>query len=123
REIEAALRRGEAKIVASTNALELGMDIGGLDAVVLAGYPGTRAATWQRAGRAGRRQEPALTIMVLSSRPLDQFVAAAPEFLFGEPPEHARVDPLNPEILVPHLRCAAYELPFGSASLGHEAPS
>jgi len=113
REIEAALRRGEAKIVASTNALELGMDIGGLDAVVLAGYPGTRAATWQRSGRAGRRQEPALTLMVLSSRPLDQFVAAAPEFLFGEPPEHARVDPLNPEILIPHLRCAAYELPFG----------
>lgn len=113
REIEAALRRGEAKLVASTNALELGMDIGGLDAVVLAGYPGTRAATWQRAGRAGRRQEPALTILVLSSRPLDQFVAAAPEFLFGEPPEHARIDALNPEILVPHLRCAAYELPFG----------
>jgi DEAD/DEAH box helicase domain-containing protein len=112
REIEAALRRGEAKIVASTNALELGMDIGGLDAVVLAGYPGTRAATWQRAGRAGRRQEPALTVMILSSRPLDQFVAAAPDFLFAEPPEHARVDALNPEILVPHLRCAAYELPF-----------
>jgi DEAD/DEAH box helicase domain-containing protein len=114
REIEAALRRGEAKLVTSTNALELGMDIGGLDAVVLAGYPGTRAATWQRAGRAGRRQEPSLTILVLSSRPLDQFVAAAPEFLFGEPPEHARIDALNPEILVPHLRCASYELPFGA---------
>lgn len=113
REIEAAMRRGEAKIVASTNALELGMDIGGLDAVVLAGYPGTRAATWQRAGRAGRRQAPSLTIMVLSSRPLDQFVAAAPEFLFGEPPEHARIDAMNPEIVVPHLRCASYELPFG----------
>lgn len=113
REIEAALREGEAKVVASTNALELGMDIGGLDAVVLAGYPGTRAATWQRSGRAGRRQEPSLTVMVLTSRPLDQFVAAAPEFLFGEPPEHARLDALNPEILVPHLRCAAYELPFG----------
>ena len=113
REIEAAMRRGEAKIVATTNALELGMDIGGLDAVVLAGYPGTRAATWQRAGRAGRRQSPALTILVLSSRPLDQFVAAAPEFLFGEPPEHARIDALNPEVLIPHLRCAAYELPFG----------
>ncbi|HVH99658.1 MAG TPA: DEAD/DEAH box helicase [Enhygromyxa sp.] len=113
REIEAAMRRGEAKIVASTNALELGMDIGGLDAVVLAGYPGTRAATWQRSGRAGRRQTPSLTILVLSSRPLDQFVAAAPEFLFGEPPEHARIDAMNPEIVVPHLRCASYELPFG----------
>jgi DEAD/DEAH box helicase domain-containing protein len=116
REIEAALRRGEAKIVASTNALELGMDIGGLDAVVLAGYPGTRAATWQRAGRAGRRQEHALTVMILSSMPLDQFVAADPDFLFAEPPEHARVDALNPEILVPHLRCAAYELPFAISS-------
>jgi DEAD/DEAH box helicase domain-containing protein len=119
REIEAALRRGEAKVVTSTNALELGMDIGGLDAVVLAGYPGTRAATWQRAGRAGRRQDSALTVMMLSSRPLDQFVAAAPEFLFAEPPEHARLDALNPEILVPHLRCAAYELPF---AFGGEAP-
>jgi DEAD/DEAH box helicase domain-containing protein len=118
REIEAALRSGEAKIVTSTNALELGMDIGGLDAVVLAGYPGTRAATWQRAGRAGRRRDPSLTLMVLSSKPLDQFVAADPEFLFAEPPEHARIDPCNPEILVPHLRCAAYELPFG---LGDEA--
>ncbi|WP_052549891.1 DEAD/DEAH box helicase [Enhygromyxa salina] len=118
REIEAALREGEAKVVTSTNALELGMDIGGLDAVVLAGYPGTRAATWQRSGRAGRRQDPSLTIMVLSSRPLDQFVCAAPEFLFGEPPEHARLDALNPEILVPHLRCAAYELPFGFQAPG-----
>lgn len=118
REIEAALREGEAKVVASTNALELGMDIGGLDAVVLAGYPGTRAATWQRAGRAGRRRDPSLTVMVLSSKPLDQFVAADPEFLFAEPPEHARVDPCNPEILVPHLRCAAYELPFALAETG-----
>lgn len=112
REIERALREGEAQVVASTNALELGMDIGGLDAVVLAGYPGTRAATWQRSGRAGRRGDPALTVCVLSSRPLDQFVAAAPGFLFDEPPEHARIDPDNPEIFVPHLRCATYELPF-----------
>ncbi|MFV8754143.1 DEAD/DEAH box helicase [Nannocystaceae bacterium ST9] len=121
REIEAALRSGEAKIVTSTNALELGMDIGGLDAVVLAGYPGTRAATWQRAGRAGRRRDPSLTVMVLSSKPLDQFVANDPEFLFAEPPEHARIDPCNPEILVPHLRCAAYELPFGLGSDEREA--
>jgi DEAD/DEAH box helicase domain-containing protein len=120
REIEAAMRSGEAKIVTSTNALELGMDIGGLDAVVLAGYPGTRAATWQRAGRAGRRRDPSLTLMVLSSKPLDQFVAADPEFLFAEPPEHARIDPCNPEILVPHLRCAAYELPFGLGPAGGE---
>jgi DEAD/DEAH box helicase domain-containing protein len=118
REIEEALRSGEAKIVASTNALELGMDIGGLDAVVLAGYPGTRAATVQRSGRAGRRGSPALTVLVLSSAPLDQFIAAAPGFLMDEPPEHARVDPDNPEVLVPHLRCAAYELPFNSPETG-----
>ncbi len=123
REIEDALRRGEAKIVASTNALELGMDIGGLDAVVLAGYPGTRAATWQRSGRAGRRQSPSLTVMVLSSKPLDQFVAAEPGFLFAEPPEHARLDPQNPDILIPHLRCAAYELPFGFPAAESDAES
>lgn len=112
REVEQALQSGEAQVVATTNALELGMDIGGLDAVVLAGYPGTRAATLQRSGRAGRRQAPALTAMVLSSDPLDQCIAADPGFLFDEPPEHARVDPDNPELLIPHLRCAAYELPL-----------
>lgn len=112
REVEQALRSGEAKVVAATNALELGIDIGGVDAVVLAGYPGTRAATWQRAGRAGRRGQPALTIMVLSSRPLDQAVAADTRTLLGRSVEHARVDPSNPELLIPHLRCAAHELPF-----------
>ncbi|MCA9694133.1 MAG: DUF1998 domain-containing protein, partial [Myxococcales bacterium] len=112
REVEGALQSGEARMVAATNALELGVDIGGLDAVVLAGYPGTRAATWQRSGRAGRRQDASLTVMVLSSSPLDQFVANGPGFLFDQPPEHARIDPDNPEILVPHLRCAAYELPI-----------
>lgn len=114
REVEQALVTGDARMVVTTHALELGIDIGGLDAVVLAGYPGTRAATTQRAGRAGRRASPALTVLVLSSRPLDQVVAADPEFLLGRPPEHARVDPLNPEILVPHLRCAVHELPISS---------
>lgn len=112
REVEQALHSGEAQVVATTHALELGMDIGGLDAVVLAGYPGTRAATLQRSGRAGRRRTAALTAMVLSSDPLDQCIAADPAFLFDEPPEHARVDPDNPELLIPHLRCAAYELPL-----------
>lgn len=112
RGIEQALREGEATMVASTNALELGMDIGGVDAVVLSGYPGTRAATLQRAGRAGRRGRPSLTICVLSSTPLDQFVANEPEFLFGQAPEQARIDPDNPELLLPHLRCAAHELPM-----------
>jgi DEAD/DEAH box helicase domain-containing protein len=112
REVERALRSGEARVVASTSALELGMDVGGLDAVVLAGYPGTRAATMQRAGRAGRRGTASLSVLVLSSKPIDQFVAADPSFLFGRPPEHARVDPENPEILIPHLRCAVHELPM-----------
>lgn len=114
REVERALREGEARVVASTNALELGMDVGGLDAVVLAGYPGTRAATHQRAGRAGRRGRESLVAMILSSRPLDQFLAADTDFLFGQPPEHARIDPDNPEILVPHLRCAVHELPLSA---------
>lgn len=114
REVEQALHDGEAQVVATTHALELGMDIGGLDAVVLAGYPGTRAATLQRSGRAGRRVAPSLTAMVLSSDPLDQFVAMTPGFLFDEPPEHARIDADNPEILIPHLRCAAYELPLAA---------
>ncbi len=112
REVEQALRGGEARIVATTHALELGVDIGGLDAVVLAGYPGTRAATRQRSGRAGRRLDRSLTVMVLSSSPLDQFVGNAPGFLFEQPPEHARLDPDNPEVLIPHLRCAAHELPL-----------
>lgn len=112
REVEAAMQRGEARMVATTHALELGVDIGGLDAVVLAGYPGTRAATVQRSGRAGRRLEPSLTALVLSSDPLDQCIAADPDFLFGARPEHARIDADNPEILIPHLRCAAYELPL-----------
>lgn len=112
REVEAALRSGEAKLVAATNALELGIDIGGIDAVVLSGYPGTRAATVQRLGRAGRRGRGALGVLCLSSTPLDQFVAADASFLWGTPPEHARIDPENPDVLLPHLRCAAHEQAF-----------
>ena len=112
RSIEHALREGEARVVVSTNALELGMDIGGLDAVVLAGYPGSVAAMRQRAGRAGRRGAASLVVMVLSSRPVDQWVAALPGFLAEAASEHARIDPLNPEVFVPHIRCAAYELPL-----------
>ncbi|MCR9160555.1 MAG: DEAD/DEAH box helicase [Nannocystaceae bacterium] len=112
REVEAALRTGDASIVATTNALELGIDIGGIDAVVLSGYPGTRAATLQRIGRAGRRGHPALGVLCLNSSPLDQFVAADTSFLFGRPPEQARVDPDNPDVVLPHLRCAAHEQAF-----------
>lgn len=123
REVEAALRDGSARMVAATNALELGIDIGGVDAVVLSGYPGTRAATWQRLGRAGRRTRPALGVIILSSIPLDQFVAADPGFLWGHPPEHARIDPDNPDILLPHLRCAAHELAFGPNRIWEGLPA
>jgi DEAD/DEAH box helicase domain-containing protein len=112
RDVERALRCGETRVVVATSALELGIDIGAIDAVVVVGWPGSRAATWQRAGRAGRRLAPSLTVLVASSDPVDQFVAADPDYLFGQAPEHARVDPDNASILVPHLKCAAFELPF-----------
>ncbi len=115
REVEQALRDGEARMVATTNALELGIDIGGVDAVVLSGYPGSRAATLQRIGRAGRRGRASLGVIVLSSMPTDQFIAADPAFLFERPAEHAAVDPDNPEVWLPHLRCAAQELPLSAA--------
>lgn len=114
REVEKLLRDGKTSCVVATSALELGIDIGGLDAVVMAGWPGSRAAAWQRAGRAGRRGQPSTVVLVTSSEPLDQYVAGNPEFLFGEPPEHALVDPDHLGVLVPHLKCAAFELPFAS---------
>jgi DEAD/DEAH box helicase domain-containing protein len=112
REVERQLKSGEAQAVVATSALELGVDIGGLDAVVIAGWPGSRAACWQRAGRAGRRGEPSLVVLVACSEPLDQYVAADPGFLFDAPAEHARLDPDNLAVLVPHVKCAAFELPF-----------
>lgn len=112
RGVEKALREGEPDVVVATSALELGIDIGSLDAVVIAGWPGSRAAAWQRAGRAGRRLGPSLTVMVASSEPVDQFVAEEPDYLFGQEPEHARIDADNVSILVPHVKCAAFELPF-----------
>jgi len=124
REIERKLRDGEIRAVVSTNALELGIDIGSLDAVVMAGYPGTIASTWQRAGRAGRRQTSALAVMVASSAPLDQYIIEHPEYFFERPPEHARINADNLEILLNHLKCAAFELPirdgekFGSRETG-----
>lgn len=112
REIERGLREGEIRCVVATNALELGVDIGGLDVVVLAGYPGNIASTWQRAGRAGRRLGTSLALLVASSAPLDQYVVEHPEFFFETPPEHAHVNPDNLEILISHLKCAAFELPM-----------
>ncbi len=112
REIERKLRDGEIRAVVSTNALELGIDIGSLDAVVMAGYPGTIASTWQRAGRAGRRQSASAAVLVASSAPVDQYIVEHPDYFFGRPPEHAHINPDNLEILLSHLKCAAFELPL-----------
>jgi DEAD/DEAH box helicase domain-containing protein len=112
REIEKGLREGAVRAVVSTNALELGIDIGALDVSVMAGYPGTIAATWQRAGRAGRRASRSAAVMVASSAPLDQFVVRNPSYFFDASPERALIDPDNLHILVDHIKCAAFELPF-----------
>jgi len=112
RAVEQGLRDGDVLGVVSTNALELGVDIGHLDVAVLAGYPGTIASLWQQAGRAGRRTEASAAILVATSAPLDQFMMSHPDYLFGASPEHARVNPDNPFILVNHLKCATFELPF-----------
>jgi DEAD/DEAH box helicase domain-containing protein len=112
RVIEAGLRSGDVLGVVSTNALELGIDIGRLDASILAGYPGTIAATWQQMGRSGRRGEPSVSILVAGAGALDRFVATHPDYLFTASPEEARLDPENVHVLLAHLRAAAFELPF-----------
>jgi DEAD/DEAH box helicase domain-containing protein len=117
REIERKLREGEIRAVVATNALELGIDIGSLDAVVMAGYPGTIASTWQRAGRAGRRQTSSLAVLVASSAPLDQYIIEHPEYFFERAPEHALINADNLEILINHLKCAAFELPIRDGEL------
>ena len=112
RATEKRLRSGNLDCVVSTSALELGVDIGALDVCVLNGYPGTIAGTWQRLGRAGRRERAALGVLVASSQPLDQYIVRNPEFFLGASPEHARIDPDQLLILLDHVRCAAFELPF-----------
>ena len=112
REIERGLREGDVRGVVATNALELGVDIGQLGAAVIAGYPGTIASTWQQAGRAGRRSEVSAVVLVASAAPLDQFIATHPAFLFERSPEMGLINPNNLAILIRHLRCAAFELPF-----------
>jgi DEAD/DEAH box helicase domain-containing protein len=112
RAIERGLRDGKIRGVVATSAMELGIDVGSLDAVVMAGYPGTIAATWQRAGRAGRRSGSSCAVLVASSAPLDQFIVRHPDYFFGNTPEHAFVQPDNLEILINHLKCAAFELPI-----------
>jgi DEAD/DEAH box helicase domain-containing protein len=122
RAIERALRDGEVRCVVATNALELGIDIGALDAVVCAGYPGTLAGLFQRFGRSGRRGHESLSLLVTSSAPLDQYLANAPEALLGAAIEEARIDPDNVEILVQHVKCAAFELPFAEGERFGDVP-
>ena len=112
REIERGLREGDVRAVVSTNALELGIDIGALDVCVMAGYPGTIASTWQRAGRAGRRSGRSAAVLVASSAPLDQFIVRHPTYFFDASPEHALINPENLHVLLNHVKCAAFELPF-----------
>ncbi len=117
RQIEQALASGELLAVATTNALELGIDISGLDAVVLAGFPGTLASLWQQAGRAGRRGQDALVIFVARDDPLDTYLVHHPAAIFARPVEATVTDPTNPYLLAPQLCCAAYEMPLTEADL------
>jgi DEAD/DEAH box helicase domain-containing protein len=112
REIELGLRNGKIKEVVTTNALELGIDIGGMDAVQIVGYPGTIASLKQQSGRAGRRKGNSVSIMIASATPIDQYLVHHPEYVFQRSPEKAMINPDNPLILFQHLRCAAFELPF-----------
>jgi DEAD/DEAH box helicase domain-containing protein len=124
RELERQLASGELLGVAATNALELGIDVGSLDAALLAGYPGTRASMWQQAGRAGRRAGPALAMLVAQDDPLDQYLVNHPRDLFEKPPEAAVIDPSNPYVVGPHVACAAREQPLTEDELaifGEEA--
>ena len=117
RAIEQGLRSGKVRGVVSTNALELGVDIGELDVCVLAGYPGTVASTWQQAGRAGRRQGVSAAVLIGGGAPLDQYLLAHPQYLFGRTPERALIAPDNPFVLRSHLKCAAFELPITEEEL------
>ena len=122
REIERGLREGSVRAVVATTALELGIDIGQLGVALLAGYPGTIASTWQQMGRAGRRQEAAVGVLIASAEPLDQYMIAHPDYLFERSPERALINPDNPLILADHLACAAAELPFRAGEGFGSAP-
>ena len=112
RRIEAGLRSGQIKCVVATNALELGIDVGELTACVIAGYPGSVASVWQQSGRAGRRHGESLTVLIGRSTALDQYVMSNPDYFFDNSPEEARIDADNLIVLVDHVKCAAFELPF-----------
>ena len=123
RAIERGLRDGEILGVVATNALELGVDIGRLDAAILAGYPGSVAATWQQFGRAGRRLGTSVSVLVASGSPVDQYVIHHPEFLLEGTPEEARLDPDNLHVLLAHLRAATFELPFAPGEVFGPGPA
>jgi DEAD/DEAH box helicase domain-containing protein len=116
REIESNLKDGAITLAAATNALELGVDIGGVDFVIMAGYPGSIVSIKQRAGRAGRNLNPSLAILITSMNPLDQYFARNPDYLIDRPIEHALIDPDNPLILLSHLQAAVFELPYKADS-------
>jgi DEAD/DEAH box helicase domain-containing protein len=123
RAIEEGLRDGEVLGVVSTNALELGVDIGRLDAAILAGYPGSIAATRQQVGRAGRRLGTSVAVLVASAAPVDQYVVHHPEFILDQPPEEARIDPDNVHVLLAHLKAATFELPFAPGEIFGPGPA
>jgi DEAD/DEAH box helicase domain-containing protein len=126
RAIERRLFEGELRGVISTNALELGIDVGTLDASILVGFPNTIASTWQQAGRSGRKQAPALAVVVAYEDPVDQYLMRHPSYFFGQSPENAVLDPENPYVLASQLSCAAYELPLSEADeslFGTRAPA
>ena len=119
RAVERGLADGRLSAVVATNALELGIDIGDLDATVLAGYPGSVASTWQQAGRSGRSRAGSLSVLIAQDNPLDQYLMRHPDFFFGSPHEHARIRPENPHVLGAHLLCAAYEKPLSPADAAY----
>ncbi len=112
REIEKLLREGKVQVVAATNAMELGIDVGGLDCVIINGFPGSIASTWQQSGRAGRKGKPSVSIFVATSKLIDQYLAKNPDYLLEGSPEQALIDPNNAVILLHHLQCAVFEKPF-----------
>jgi len=114
RDIEKALFSGELKAVVSTNALELGIDVGTLDAAILVGYPGSIASSWQQAGRAGRGMDASLAVLIPHNSPIDQYMVQHPDYFFGRSPENAVIDPYNPHVVLSHLRAAIFELPLST---------
>jgi len=122
RQIEQELFSGRLRGVAATNALELGVDIGSLDVVLLSGYPGTIASTWQQAGRSGRRHDESLAILLAGNDPVDQYLWRHPDYFFAQTPEHAVVDPENPYVLANHLKAAAFELPLDERDVERFGP-